>query len=189
MPRACTPRFGELSHCVIDVEDALRAGELDYADIEPLYRGVVTDPAGWHRAHAISTNEKRVKYLRARTIDVLVTEAAAAFASREEAKMTGAFDDELITVIPHAAALEAFRTLARDRVYQAAVVVNMQNPGATILGELLAAFVGAVEAAVAGSSTPRTRAVLDLLPEQFLGAGRRRICTPACSGSPTSSLG
>ncbi|MBE0621034.1 MAG: dNTP triphosphohydrolase [Burkholderiales bacterium] len=160
----------DISYCVIDVEDAFRAGEMRYAEIEPLYRGILGDPAAWTKAGAISTDEKRVEYLRARTIDTLVNEAAAAFAAREQAMLAGEFDEELIAVIPHAAALEAFRALARDRVYHSAVVLNLQSPGAAILGELLDAFVGAVEAAASGAAAPRAREILDLLPGQFLSA-------------------
>jgi len=163
----------DISYCVIDVEDAFRAGEVRYAEIEPLYRGIVTDAAAWNKAGAIATDEKRVEYLRARTIDALVTEAAAVFAAREEAMLAGAFDEELIALIPHARALEALRALARDRVYHSAVVLNLQSPGAAILGELLDALVGALEAAAAGSPPPGARAILGLLPGQFLSADGR----------------
>lgn len=158
----------DISYCVIDVEDAFRAGEVSYAEIEPLYRGIVSDAAAWQKARSIASDEKRVEYLRARTIDALVTEAANAFAAREAAMLTGAFDAELVAMIPHAQTLEAFRALARDRVYQSAVVLNLQSPGAAILGELLDAFVGAVEAGASGS--PRAGAVLELLPGQFRSA-------------------
>jgi len=163
----------DISYCVIDVEDAFRAREVSYAEIEPLYRGIVAEAAAWKKAGAISTDEKRVEYLRARSIDALVTEAAQAFAAREEAMLEGSFDEALVALIPHAQALEAFRALARDRVYQSAVVLNLQSPGAAILGELLDAFVGAVEAAAEGSIAPRERAILELLPGQFLSADGR----------------
>ncbi len=163
----------DISYCVIDVEDAFRAGEMRYEEIEPLYRGIVTDPAAWTKAGAIATDEKRVEYLRARTIDALVSEAAAVFFAREPAMLSGEFDEELIALIPHAAGLEAFRALARERVYQSAVVLNLQSPGAAILGELLDAFVGAVEAAARGGLAPRERAILEFLPGQFLCADGR----------------
>jgi dGTPase len=146
---------------------------MQYEEIEPLYRGVVGDPAAWAKADAIATDEKRVEYLRARTIDALVTEAARAFAAREQAMLAGEFDEELIAVIPHAEALEAFRALARDRVYHSAVVLNLQSPGAAILGELLEAFIGAAEAALTGSRAAAVRAVLDIIPGQFLCAEDR----------------
>jgi dGTPase len=168
----------DISYCVIDVEDAFRAGEMRYAEVEPLYRGVVGDPAAWTKADAILTDEKRVEYLRARTIDTLAAEAAAAFAEREQAMLDGSFDEELITVIPHAEALEAFRALARDRVYHSAVVLNLQSPGAAILEELLQAFVGAVEAAANGSPPAHARAILQFLPGQFLLAGGRPASEP-----------
>jgi dGTPase len=168
----------DISYCVIDVEDAFRAGEVRYAEIEPLYRGIVADPAAWQKAAAIATDEKRVEYLRARAIDALALEAAEAFAAREQAMLEGGVDEELITLIPHARALEAFRALARDRVYHSAVVLNLQSPGAAILGELLDAFVGAVEAAADGSISPRTRAILGFLPGQFLSAAGRPAADP-----------
>ena len=87
--------------------------------------------------------------------------------------LAGAFDEELVALIPHAQSLEAFRALARDRVYQSAVVLNLQSPGAAILGQLLDAFVGAVEAAAAGASLFPARAILDLLPGQFLAEDGR----------------
>jgi dGTPase len=163
----------DISYCVIDVEDAFRAGEVSYAGIEPLYRGIVVEPAAWEKAGAIASDEKRVEYLRARTIDALVTEAASAFASREAGMLAGSFDEELIALIPHAQALEAFRALARDRVYHSAVVLDLQSPGAAILGELLDAFVGAVEDSLAASPLPRSRAILELLPGQFLSTDGR----------------
>ena len=58
------------------------------------------------------------------------------------------------------------------------MVLNLQSPGAAILGELLDAFVGAVEAAAGGAAAPGARAILELLPGQFLCAG----------GKPASGL-
>ena len=114
-----------------------------------------------------------MEYLRARTIDALVSEASAVFAAREGAMLDGGFDEELIALIPHAQVLEAFRALARDRVYHSAVVLNLQSPGAAILGELLDAFVGAVEAAVDGTPALVESMILKFLPGQFLSADGR----------------
>ena len=158
----------DISYCVIDVEDAFRAGEVSYAEIEPLYRGIVSEAAVWQKAGAIATDEKRVEYLRARAMDALLRETAEVFAASVDAMLEGGFDEELIAHIPHADALEAFRALARERVYHAAVVLNVQSPGAAILGTLLDAFVGAVESTAAGRVSPRDRAVIELLPGQFL---------------------
>ena len=53
------------------------------------------------------------------------------------------------------------------------MVLNLQSPGAAILGELLDAFVGAVEAAASGAPAAGARALLDFLPGQFLSADGR----------------
>ena len=162
----------DICYRVVDVEDGFRAGELEYREIEPLYRAVVTGNDAWTKAASISTDEKRVEYLRARTIDVLVREAAQIFSDAEKAILDGAFDGELVSLIPHAEALEAFRDLARKNVYQAAPVIGIRHPGSSALGELLEAFVGATEKWAAGQRDPGMQEVLAMVPVQFVDADR-----------------
>ncbi len=162
----------DICYRVVDVEDGFRAGELEYREIEPLYRAVLTDNDAWTKAASISTDEKRVEYLRARTIDVLVREAARIFSDAEKAALEGGLDCELVSLIPQAEALEAFRDLARKNVYQAAPVLGIKQPGLSALGELLEAFVGATEKWAAGQREPGIQEVLAMVPVQFVDAKR-----------------
>lgn len=164
----------DLCYRVVDVEDGFRAGQLRYEEIEPLLLAVVADASARERAHDIVTDERRVEYLRARAIGALIDEVAAGFAQRCDAMLAGAFDQDLASVIPHAGELEALRRLAEGRVYGSGPAREAGAPGVEVLGELLTAFLGAVESAAAGDAQParRTRAILGMIPDQFLAAGR-----------------
>ena len=164
----------DLCYRIVDVEDAFRAGQLEFAEIEPLLLAIVTDESARKRVRSIATEERRVEYLRAQAINVLVDEVAQAFAQHSRRMLSGDFDSDLVSVVPHAAALEALRELAMRRVYGSAPAREAGAPGHAILGELLAEFLGAVAAAAERPRTlpERSRAVLAMVPDQFLGPGR-----------------
>jgi dGTPase len=164
----------DLCYRIVDVEDGFRAGQLEFEDIEPLLLAIVADAGARERLRGIATGEKRIEYLRARAIGVLIDEVAAAFARHAPAMLAGTFDRDLASVVPHAAELEAMRALAEQRVYGSAPAREAGAPGVEVLGDLLGEFLGAVSAAAQRRDTPsaRQRAVLDAIPDQFLGAGR-----------------
>jgi dGTPase len=160
----------DLCYRIVDVEDGFRAGQLEFGEIEPLLLAIVRDAGVHGRVRAMSTDEKRVEFLRARAIGALIDEVAAAFAQHSEAMLAGGFDRDLASVIPHAAALEAMRALAERRVYGSALAREAGAPGVEVLGDLLGAFAGAVNAAAENPDalTDRMHAVLATIPGQFL---------------------
>lgn len=164
----------DICYRIVDVEDGFRTGQVGYADVKPLFLAVVGDEDARRRAFDIASEEKRIEYLRARAINTFITECAAAFAARERELLSGAFDAELASVIPHAAELEAFRALGVARVYVSRPAHEIAAPGSSVLGNLLEAFVGSVnEIAEHGKkASARAHAVVDLLPSQFRGSGR-----------------
>jgi dGTPase len=164
----------DLCYRIVDVEDGFRAGQLGYGEIEPLLLAIVQDATVRERVHAMASDEKRVEFLRARAIGLLIDETAAAFARHSEAMLSSEFDRDLASVIPHAGELEAMRALAERRVYGSALAREAGAPGVEVLGDLLGALAGAVNAAAENPEalTERMRAVLAAIPDQFLGAGR-----------------
>ena len=164
----------DLCYRVVDVEDGFRARQLRFDEIEPLLLEIVAERSARERVRAIATDEKKVEYLRARAIGVLIDEVAAAFEAHAAAMLHGGFDRDLASLVPHAAELEALRRLAERRVYGSALAREAGAPGVEVLGELLSAFVGVVNAAAEdpGTLSDRLRAVLDMIPDQFLADGR-----------------
>jgi dGTPase len=164
----------DICYRIVDVEDAFRAGQLEFAEIEPLLLAIVTDESARRRVRSIATDERRVEYLRAQAISVLVDEVSDAFAQQGERMLSGEFDSDLVSVIPHAEPLEALRELAMRRVYGSAPAREAGAPGHEVLGELLSAFLGAVASAAERPSSLSARAsgILAMVPDQFLGPGR-----------------
>jgi len=164
----------DICYRVVDVEDGFRAGQLDFGEIEPLLLAIVAGVPVRERLRAMATDEKRVEYLRARAIGVLIDEVAAAFAQESEAMLAGEFDRDFASVVPHAGELEAMRALAERRVYGSAPAREARAPGVEVLGELLAAFLGAVNAAAENPAalSARAHAVLAMIPDQFLAPQR-----------------
>ncbi|TAN50532.1 MAG: dNTP triphosphohydrolase [Betaproteobacteria bacterium] len=164
----------DICYRVVDVEDGFRAGQLEFGEIEPLLLAIAAEAPVRKRVRAMTTDEKRVEYLRARAIGALIEEVAAAFAEKSNAMLAGEFDGDLASVVPHAEQLEAMRALAERRVYGSAPAREARAPGVDVLGELLAAFVGAVDAAAAdpGALSARFRSVFDMIPDQFLAPQR-----------------
>lgn len=164
----------DICYRVVDVEDGFRAGQLQFEEIEPLLLAIVADAPARDRLRAIATAEKRVEYLRARAIGVLVDEVDAVFAQHAQAMLEGEFDRDLVGVVPHAEPLEALRALAERRVYGSAPALEAKAPGVEVLGELLGAFLGAVNEAAENAAAPSSRsgAVLALIPDQFLAPQR-----------------
>ena len=144
------------------------------SEIEPLLLAIVTDESARRRVHSIATDERRVEYLRAQAINALVDEVSAAFAQHVERMLSGEFDADLVSIIPHAEPLEALRDLAMRRVYGSAPAREAGGPGHEVLGELLSAFLGAVTTAAEqpGATTARWHAILAVVPDQFLGPSR-----------------
>ncbi len=164
----------DICYRIVDVEDAFRAGQMEFAEIGPLLLAIVTNEPARGRVRSIATDERRVEYLRAQAISVLVDEVARAFGQHAERMLTGEFDTDLVSIVPHAEPLEALRDLAMRRVYGSAPAREAGGPGHEVLGELLSGFLGAVTAAAEhpDTMTERSRAVLAMVPDQFLGPGR-----------------
>lgn len=165
----------DVCYRIVDVEDGFRAGQLGFEEIEPLLLAIVPEATVHERVRAMATDEKRVEYLRARSIGVLIEEIAAAFARNSEAMLAGEFDRDLASVMPHAAELEAMRVLAERRVYGSVPAREAKAPGVEVLGVLLSAFVGAVNAAAPDA---RQRAIVAMIPGQFLAPGRKPDADP-----------
>ena len=116
-----------------------------------------------------------MEYYRAVTVDAMVREAVKAFAENYDGFMDGSFDEELTAKVERSQQLKAFKTLAREKVYSARPVVEIEACGFEVIGGLLEAFVGAINAKATQSEKGkvRTRTLLSLMPRS--GADIERL--------------
>jgi len=92
----------------------------------------------------------------------------------EKAILNGSFHKSLISEIPAEQSLKHIKDLSKDKVYSAREVLEVEIPGYQVMGGLLEAFLDAVnKVAKKRKSSQKDELLLKLLPDQFLGSGRK----------------
>lgn len=183
----------DICYHVMDVEDGYKAGCVSFEEIASLHKPWLKDDH-WRRGLAIEDRGRRVEYFRAVTVDAMVRAAVKAFADNYDGLMSGSFDEELTKKMELNQEFEAFKSLASKKVYTAPPVVEIEACGFEVIGGLLEAFVGAINAKATNSQTGkvRTRTLLSLMPksnvklEQLTAYERTLLATDFVSGMTDS---
>ncbi|MGT0195021.1 deoxyguanosinetriphosphate triphosphohydrolase [Burkholderia pyrrocinia] len=153
----------DICYHVMDIEDGFRVGALSFDELRDLH-GPWRDADTDARADRITDKHRQAEFYRAKTVGKLIHEFVEVFRSKLTDIMTGRFDDELSEHISHATQFDAFKRLARDRVYNSRPVVEIEACGFEVISGLLSAFVTAVDdyAVKGGKSNVRSRTLLRL---------------------------
>jgi dGTPase len=181
----------DICYHVMDAEDGYKAGCISYEEIATLHKPWLTEDR-LKRGLDIEDLGRRVEYFRAVTVDAMVRSAVKAFAENYDGLMDGSFDEELTTKLELSEEFEAFKTLTRKKVYSARPVVEIEACGFEVIGGLLEAFVGVINAKATKSETGkvRTRTLLSLMPnvklEQLSAYERTLLATDFVSGMTDS---
>jgi dGTPase len=127
------------------------------------------------RLQAIVRSKEKIEYLRARAIGHIIEQVHECFMTHEESILSGDFSDELLHRIPAAAHARALKACGEEKIYVSRPVVEIEAAGFEVLAGLLEAFVTTVEdiATHGASASPKSRMLIHLIPEQFLGLGRQ----------------
>lgn len=182
----------DICYRIMDVEDGFRSGHLAFSEIEPLFSAVLGD-GSQPRLAGMSSDKQRVEYLRAKAINEAIHQAVEVFLRNEKAMLSGEYDSELLADIPLAAEFEAFKKLARNRVYNVRPVIEIEACGFTVIGGLLEAFLDAADdyASNGREMSARSRTIIALMPEGCCQPGmgyeeRLYAVTDAVSGMTDS---
>ncbi len=163
----------DISYRVIDWEDAYRLGiftpqeaedllirffeeDKDKNELESLKRGL----------SYISDKGERIAFLRAKTINILITECINIFWNNHESILEGKYEKSLIDEIP-GKIQEALKYLGKksvDKIYNHRSVIEIELAGYTVLGGLLEEFIPAV----LENSSHYDAKLIQLIPDQFL---------------------
>lgn len=183
----------DICYRIMDVEDGFRSGYLKFDEVHNLFEAVLDKPS-LKRLDDIPSNKHKVEYLRAKAIDTAIREVVTVFLDREEAILAGRFDEDLMKHVEHAEAFSVFKELAREKVYSARAVLEVEACGFKVLGGLLEAFLSAVDdyaSKGAAGASARSKTMLRLLPEGSVRDGldfyeRALVVTDAVSGMTDS---
>ena len=175
----------DISYRVIDIEDGYRLGYLSFDEVQALFGAVLLLPSQQQaRLEALSNNKEKVEFLRAKVINEVIGQVLNCFLDQETDLLSGTFDQPLLEMVPKRAELDELINVARERVYCVPEVVEIQAAGFQVIGELLEHFIHALDdvAEKGEDATAKSRMMIRLLPEQFVGPAK------VPSGNPYTRL-
>ncbi len=165
----------DISYRVIDIEDGYRLGHFSYDEVLDLFWPLVADQDHQaKRLERIRERKDRVEFLRAKVINEVIRQALECFMDNEAAILAGQFDAPLMGELTLSEQLNALILIARQRIYCAPEVVSIQAAGFQVVGDLLERFVYVVDdiAEQGERASSRSRMLIHLIPEQFIGPER-----------------
>lgn len=166
----------DISYRVIDIEDGFRLGYLSLPQVEDLYRALIASPGQLdRRLSRIGDGKGRVEFLRAKVINEAINQSMACFLDNEEAILGGHQIQPLMELLPKREAMDRLIEVARERIYCAPEVVEVQAAGFQVIWDLLERFIQALDdLSEHGEAAPRSRMLAYLVPSQFKsGRGER----------------
>jgi dGTPase len=165
----------DISYRVIDIEDGYRLGHFSYDEVFDLFWPMISDPERQRpRLDHIRDRKNRVEFLRAKVINEVIRQVVDSFMDNEADMLDGRFDVPLLDQLPMREALDALIERAAERIYCAPEVVSIQAAGFQVVSDLLERFSQVVDdvADRDGRASARSRMLIQLIPEQFIGPGR-----------------
>ncbi len=164
----------DICYRIMDVEDAVRLRQLDYEEVRDLLLPLTGESNVAPRLDQIMRQKEKVEYLRAKAIGNIIDQVHESFIAAEDAILAGEHTDAILNIVPCAEPLRDLRACAEQKVYVAPPVVEVEAAGFEVLGGLLQTFVTTVNdiAEHGARASSKSRMVVHLVPEQFIGPGR-----------------
>jgi len=165
----------DISYRVIDIEDGYRLGYFSYEEVTSAFLDLVPDrERQLERLNGIREKKDRVEFLRAKVINEIISQTLQCFMDNEQAILDGDFDVPLLDELPCRAQADKLIEMAVREIYCAPEVVSIQAAGFQVVSDLLERFIQVIDdvAEHGESASPRSRMLIRLIPEQFIGIDR-----------------
>ena len=162
----------DICYRVIDIEDGYRLGHLSFQEALELFSAVLADSSlQTTRLKRIGGNKEKIEFLRAKVISQAISEILSCFLDQEQAILNGDFDEPLMSQIPHRAEMDRLIEVAREKIYIAPEVIEIETAGFQVISELLERFIPIIDdvAEHGSEASPRSQMMIRLIPEQFIG--------------------
>ena len=136
----------DICYSILDIEDGFSLGLVPYSQIDESV-GLIARKSRSFTVPSATTNraeqEENVAYMRAKAINVLVTEVRNTFVELEDQIVDGTFDEPLKKHLPSRAELKTIVEVSRRTCYQERSVLEIELAGYEVLSFLLDEFVPA----------------------------------------------
>ena len=176
----------DICNRIIDLEDSVRVGLVSFTDAIDVLRGIVSQGQKLPRRDRINLTDvesrldrltqrnEQLSYMRALAINVLLHQSSDEFARNFDGIVQGEFDSPLVRDLPATPFLARMEDVMKSRVYVSRAVLEVEVAGFEVIAGLLEIFLSAVLDRKA-ASTSKAIKVRQLLPADYLAAGRRRF--------------
>ena len=155
----------DICYHIIDLEDGCTLGLVSLEQTIDLLKGIIGDRFNQEKLDAMPSLSEKLAILRALSINELIAQTVEAFLAREEAILSGEFDQALTDVIPAAQDLARISTLSVKEIYRSKIVLEKEVAGFEVMAGLLEVLLGAAIRNSNGKPTAKDKTVLRLLPE------------------------
>ena len=160
----------DLCYRIIDFEDGLKLGLIPCETGLALLRDMLGDAPDRRGSVEWRDWREELGYLRARLINRLVQQTARLFADRAPELLRGRHDEPLVQQLDCWPQLQEIHRLTVEHLYRSRPVLEIEAAGFEVLAGLLDAF---LHATFDPQESPRSRKLLQLLPEQFRATGEQ----------------
>jgi dGTPase len=165
----------DICYRIIDFEDGIRIGLIDFRTGEELLKAVVGKDFDASRYASVTDKREKISYLRAKAINTLITACTKLFLDKEKEILEGKFDQSLTDILDAeiSVPLNEILKISISQVYRSKQVLQIEAAGFNVVAELLDMFITAVnDLHIHGKDLrkkrPYSEKVISLLPGQFL---------------------
>jgi dGTPase len=155
----------DICYRVMDIEDGFRLGLISFKETEDLLRPLVSKQG--MKDYKDKDEKDRIGYLRALAINELVNELSKVFLDEGKNILNGRFENELISEIRRADALNQIMDISIAKIYKSRSVVEREVAGYEVLGGLLDTFIDSYNEAHERKISSKNKAVFALLPNRI----------------------
>ena len=159
----------DICYSIIDLEDGCTLGLVSFEQTCSLMAEILGERFNSEKLEKYKSQTQKLAILRAMTIGKLVEECVVAFCLKEEAMLTGDFDQALTDIIPSGAALSKISRLSVEKIYRSKPVLEKEAAGFQVLEGLLEVFSMALNHKFYQTElfSGKDKSILRLLPEDF----------------------
>lgn len=165
-----TEAADDICYRIMDMEDAHRLKLVTLKEVLDLFLPFFEKQEGGAekllvKMGALTDDNKKVQYLRARWIGLMTNEAARVFAENESSILEGNLQKSLLDAVDNrtTALLKEVDAFSVSRIYNARQVLEIELAGFHVIGGLLEEFVSAV----LDPQNSKSEKLLQLIPPQF----------------------
>tara|TARA_Y100001935_G_C17311646_1_gene516946 strand:- start:4670 stop:6028 length:1359 start_codon:yes stop_codon:yes gene_type:complete len=171
----------DTAYRVIDLEDGYRLGYFDYQEVTEAFLNVLPNrEEQYQRIQSIREKKDRVEFLRAVVINEIISQCLVCFLDNESDILNGSFDRALLGELSIKSEVDYFVKMAEEGIYCAPEVVGIQAAGFQVINDLLERFIQVLDdiADNGKNASPRSKTLIQLIPEQFIGFDRVPLKDP-----------